>query len=205
MHRRVVLYVLLWVLVPASPWAQERWLRGEVIHIGGNGEKLPEVNITVIMKQTGDRDTTDSRGHFRVFLPKVFKAREKVTLDVEKPDWRIQYPLEGETQIPDDPQKTLVEVRLLPIGSKLFWTHDRIEKFIQDTAEQSKQQVKPEGKPEEIDFSRYIKDWVAKYGFNAQQAREEIDKWIVDIEKNQNDLYKPLVSRFFTHVGCSTL
>ena len=190
MHRRVVLYVLLWVLVPASLWAQERWLRGEVIHIGGNGEKLPDVNVTVIMKQTGDRDTTDSRGRFRVFLPKVFKAGEKVTLDVEKPDWRIQYPLDGEMQIPDDPQKTLVEVRLLPVGSKLFWTHDRIEKFIQDTAEQSKQQVKPEGKPEEIDFSRYIKDWAAKYGFNAQQAREEIDKWIADIEKNQNDLYK---------------
>ena len=98
--------------------------------------------------------------------------------------------LDGETPIPDDPQKALVEVRLLPVGSKLFWTHDRIEKFIQDTAEQSKQQVKPEGKPEEIDFSRYIKDWAAKYGFNAQQAREEIDKWIADIEKNQNDLYK---------------
>src|SRR5262249_52516107 len=114
----------------------------------------------------------------------------KVILDVEKPDWRIQYPLEGETQIPDDLQKMLVEVRLLPVGSKLFWTHDRIEKFIQDMAEQSKQQVKPEGKPEEIDFSRYIKDWAAKYGFNAQQAREEIDKWIADIEKNQNDLYK---------------
>jgi len=190
MHRRLVLYVLLWVLVPASLWAQERWLRGEVIQIGGNGEKLPEVNVTVIMKQTGDRDTTDSRGRFRVFLPNAFKAGEKVILDVEKPDWRIQYPLDGETQIPDDLQKTLVEVRLLPVGSKLFWTHDRIEKFIQDTAEQSKQQVKPEGKPEEIDFSRYIKDWAAKYGFNAQQAREEIDKWIADIEKNQNDLYK---------------
>ena len=50
--------------------------------------------------------------------------------------------------------------------------------------------MKPEGKPEEIDFSRYIKDWAAKYGFNAQQAREEIDKWIADIEKNQNDLYE---------------
>ena len=190
MHRRVVLHVLLWVLVPTSLWAQERWLRGEVIRIGGNGEKLPEVNVTVIMKQTGDRDTTDSRGRFRVFLPNIFKAGEKVILDVEKPDWRIQYPLEGETQIPDDLQKTLVEVRLLPVGSKLFWTHDRIEKFIQDMAEQSKQQVKPEGKPEEIDFSRYIKDWAAKYGFNAQQARAEIDKWMADIEKNQNDLYK---------------
>src|SRR5262245_27620701 len=190
MHRRIVLYVLLWVLVPASLWAQERWLRGEVIHIGGNGEKLPEDNVTVIMKQTGDRDTTDSRGRFRVFLPNIFKAGEKVILDVEKPDWRIQYPLDGETQIPDDLQKTLVEVRLLPVGSKLFWTHDRIEKLIQDTAEQSKQQVKPEGKPEEIDFSRYIKDWAAKYGFNAQQARAEIDKWMADIENNQNDLHK---------------
>jgi hypothetical protein len=39
MHWRIVLSVLLWVLVPASLWAQERWLRGEVIHIGGNGEK----------------------------------------------------------------------------------------------------------------------------------------------------------------------
>ena len=190
MRRRVVLYVLLWILVPTSLWAQERWLRGEVVRIGENGEKLPDINLTVIMKQTGDRDNTDSRGRFRIFLPKAFKAGEKVTLDVDKPDWRIQYPLDGEVSIPDDPQKTLVEVRLLPVGSMLFWTNDRIEKFIQDTAEQSKQQVKPEGKPEEIDFSRYIKDWAAKYGFSAQQAREEIDKWMTDIEKNQNDLYK---------------
>ena len=190
MYQRLVLSVLLWVLLPTALWAQERWLRGEVVHLGGNGEKLPEVNVTVTIKQTGDRDTTDARGRFRIFLPKAFKAGEKVTLDVDKPDWRIQYPLDGETPIPDDPQKALVEVRLLPIGSKLFWTHDRIEKLVQDLAEQSKQQVKPEGKPEEIDFSRYIKDWAAKYGFNAQQAKEEIDKWIADIEKNQNDLYK---------------
>ena len=57
-------------------------------------------------------------------------------------------------------------------------------------AEKSKQQVTPEGRPEAIDFSRYIKDWAVKYGFNAQQAKEEIDKWIAEIEKNQNDLYK---------------
>ena len=106
MHRRVVLYVLLWVLVPASLWAQERWLRGEVIHIGEHGEKLPEVNVTVIMKQTGDRSTTDSRGRFRLFLPKAFKAGEKVTLDIDKPGWRIQYPLEGETRIPADLEKS---------------------------------------------------------------------------------------------------
>lgn len=62
MHRRVVLYVLLWVLVPASLWAQERWLRGEVIHIGGNGEKLPEVNVTII------RDFSITTGIYRALV-----------------------------------------------------------------------------------------------------------------------------------------
>jgi tetratricopeptide (TPR) repeat protein len=82
------------------------------------------------------------------------------------------------------------QVQLLPVRSKLFWTHDRIEKFISDMAEKSKQQVTPEGRPETIDFSRYIKDWSVKYGFSAQQAKEEIDKWIAEIEATQNDLYK---------------
>jgi tetratricopeptide (TPR) repeat protein len=189
MYRHVVLSVLLWVLVPALLWAQERWLRGEVIHIGGNGEELPEVNITVIMKQTGDRDTTDSRGRFRVFLPKVFKAGEKVTLDVEEPGWRIQYPLEGEVRVPADLLKEVVEVRLLPVGSIVFLTPAHIEKFIQDVAEKAKQQVTPEGKPEQLDLSRYVKEWAVKYGFSVQEVKAEIDAWIAEVEKNQNDLY----------------
>jgi hypothetical protein len=90
------------------------------------------------------------------------------TLQIDKPDWRIRYPLEGEARIPADLDKELVQVQLLPVGSKLFWTHDRIEKLISDMAEKSKQQVTPEGRAETIDFSRYIKDWSAKYGFSAQ-------------------------------------
>jgi tetratricopeptide (TPR) repeat protein len=81
-------------------------------------------------------------------------------------------------------------VQLVPVGSKLFWTHDRIEKFISDMAEKSKQQVTLEGRPEAIDFGPYIKDWAVKYGFSAQQAKEEIDKWTAAIEENQGDLYK---------------
>jgi len=77
MYRCVVLSVLLWVLVPASLLAQDRSLRGKVIHIGENGEKIPEVNVTVIMNLR-DRDTTDSHGGFRIFLPKTLKAGERV-------------------------------------------------------------------------------------------------------------------------------
>jgi hypothetical protein len=54
------------------------------------------------------------------------------TLQIDKPGWRIRYPLEGEARIPADLDKELVQVQLLPVGSKLFWPHDRIEKLISD-------------------------------------------------------------------------
>jgi hypothetical protein len=118
------------------------------------------------------------------------------TLQIDKPGWRIRYPLEGEARIPADLDTELVQVQLLPVESKLFWTHDRIEKLISDMAEKSKQQVTPEGRAETIDFSRYIKNWSVKYGFSARQAKEEIDKWIADIEANQNDRYRLGLAEF---------
>ena len=139
-HRRVVLYVLLWVLVPASPWAQERWLRGEVIHIGGNGERLPEVNVTVIMNKRETEIRLIHAGAF-VFSPTVFKAGEKVRLDVEKPGWRIQYPLMGICKSQTTQQKGWWKCALLPVGSMLFWTHDIATRKIlfKNVAEQAKQ------------------------------------------------------------------
>jgi hypothetical protein len=190
MRRCLALCMFFCLLLPGFLSAQERWLRGKVVRIGEHGEKIIEVNITVVIEGQGNPRNTNSQGEFRIFLKDIFKAGEKVTLVIDKPGWRIRYPLEGEARIPADLDKELVEVQLLPVGSKLFWTHDRIEKLISDMAEKSKQQVTPEGRPETIDFSRYIKDWAVKYGFSAQLAKEEIDKWIEEIEATQNDLYK---------------
>jgi len=177
------------LLLPGLLSAQGRWLQGKVVRIGEHGDKILDVGILVSL-ETGEPTKTDSFGQFRIFLKNIFKAGEKVTLVIDKPGWRIRYPLEGEARIPADLDKESVEVQLLPVGSKLFWTHDRIEKLISDMAEKSKQQVTPEGRPETIDFSRYIKDWSIKYGFSAQQAKGEIDTWIEEIEATQNDLYK---------------
>ena len=133
------LCMLFCVVLPGFLSAQERWLRGKVVSVDEHEQKRPEVNITVTMLETGDADNTNSLGLFRIFLKTIFKPGEKVTLVIDKPDWRIRYPLEGEARIPAELAKELVEVQLLPVGSKLFWTHDRIEKFITDVAEKSKQ------------------------------------------------------------------
>ena len=191
-RRHIVLSMLVWVLVPGVLCAQERSersLKGIVVGMGEQGERLPEGGLQVIIQATGDSTVTSPQGMFRLFLADIFKAGEKVILRVDKPGWCIQYPLEGEVRVPADLLREVVEVRLLPAGSKLFWTPDRIEKFIQDIAEKAKQQVTPEGKPEQLDLSRYVKEWAVKYGFSAQQAKAEIDAWIAEVEKNQNDLY----------------
>src|SRR4029453_18778610 len=67
---------------------------------------------------------------------------------------------------------------------------------IQDVAEKAKQHVTPEGKPEQHDLSRHVKEWAVKYGFSAQQAKAEIDAWIADVEKNQHDLYLKALAAF---------
>ncbi len=183
--------ILLILLIPCMLYAQERrTLNGKVVRIGKHGELHPEANLTVTLQETNQSDVTNSIGIFRIFLPDIFKTGEEITLIVDRPDWRIQSPLDGETRIPSDLKKELIEVRLLPVGSKLFWSHDRIEKFIKDLADKSREQVRPKGKPEEVDFSRYIKDWAIQYGFSPKEAKEQIDKWIAEIEEKENDFFK---------------
>ncbi len=191
MKKRYPIILGILLLLPALLLAEERLLKGQVVLVKEHDETVAvEEGVEITFKERGDTVRTKAQGLFRLFLPDAYKAGEKITLLVNKPDWRIQYPLEGEARVPAELEKELVEIRLLPVGSKKFWSDDRIEKFIQDMAEQTRQQVRPEGSPKDIDFSRYIKDWAAKYGFSPQEARAEIDKWVADVQKNQDDLYK---------------
>jgi tetratricopeptide (TPR) repeat protein len=109
-----------------------------VVRLGEHNEKLPEANTPVRLYGHGNPTHTDSHGAFRLTLPDIFKAGEKVTLEVDKPGWRIHYPLEGETRVPADLAKGVVEVRLAPKGSGVFLTHEALEKFILGLSEKAK-------------------------------------------------------------------
>ncbi len=191
MIRQIALCVLLGLLPPGTSFSAERWLSGQVVFVGEHDELKPAVGVSVALKELGGEPSrTKAHGLFSIVLPSALKAGDPLTLSVEAKDWGIQYPLDGEIVVPGDLEKQLVEVRLLLVGSKKFWSADRIEKFIRDTADKAKAQVKVDGKPREIDFSRYIKEWAVQYGFSAQQAKEEIDRWVAETEQKQDDLLK---------------
>jgi len=176
---------LLWVLIPACVVAEERWLQGIIVRPGEYDDLLPEINVTVSMHGI-HATTTNALGRFRLPLPDIFKVGTEVLLHVDKPGWRIQRPPEGKTRIPADLHNDIVDVLLLPVDTKLFWSHTRIEHAIADLAEKSTQPLTPDHKL--ADFSRYIEDWAAKYGFSFQQAQEEIVQWITEVQANQDDL-----------------
>ena len=190
MIKRLVLLLLL--LLPCALYAQEpkRMLRGVVYCVDKHEKTFASSDVKVTIKKTGTFGQTNEEGMFRIFLPAVFKAGEEICLHINKPGWAIWYPLDGELRIPAELRKEIVEVRLLPAGSKRFWTDDRIEKMIADLAEKSKEQVKPEGRPEDINFGPYIKEWALQYGFSVEEAKREIDKWIAEVNEKGNDFYK---------------
>ncbi len=190
MKRSIFVGVILLLMLPSLVLARDRELRGHVVLVGLHDETTPAVGVDVTHKETGNTVRTKAKGLFRLFLPDLFRAGETITLMVEKTGWRIQYPLDGEARVPANLEKDTIEIRLFPVGSKKFWTEDRIQKFIEDMAARAREQVKLEGKPEEIDFGRYIKEWAAKYGFSAEQAKAEIDKWVAEVEKKQDDFHK---------------
>ena len=93
MHRRILLSVTLWVLLPAFLSAQEQWLKGKVVRVGEHGQEIPQVNVTVTIEEIGNSGNTTSHGVFRILLPLTFKAGEEVTLAVDKPEWGYPLPL----------------------------------------------------------------------------------------------------------------
>jgi tetratricopeptide (TPR) repeat protein len=190
MKRSIFVSVILLLMLPSLALARARELCGQIVLVGPHEETTPAVGVVVTLKETGDTVRSKAQGLFRLFLPDLFKAGETITVMVQKTGWRIQYPLDGEARVPANIEKDIIEIQLLPVGSKKFWTEDRIQKFIEDTAARSREQVKPEGQLEEIDFGRYIKEWATQFGFSAEQAKTEIDKWVSAVQKKQNDFHK---------------
>jgi TPR repeat protein len=177
------------LLIPAIATAGTT-LRGKVMLGGTQHELTPAEGVMVTLEETGDSEQTKAGGLFNLPLSDVFGAGERITLQVDKEGWRIQYPLDGELRVPEPTEHQRIAIRLLPLGSKKWWSDDRIEKFIADTAARAKEQVAGDTEKQVPHFGRYIKEWALQYGFGAEEARAEIERWVAEVQQKEDDFYK---------------
>ena len=110
-------------------------------------------------------------------------------------DLVIVSPLFGRQRIPGSPDE-IVEVRTMPMGSKAFWTPERIEEFITRTANESAKQVKGPAKRGDGSVGRHILELARHYGFTADEVRREIGKWMEEARKDVTDFRKQGMADF---------
>ncbi|MEO8341822.1 MAG: toll/interleukin-1 receptor domain-containing protein, partial [Nitrospirota bacterium] len=168
--------------------ARERCLNGRVFLTEDNDDLTPAIGLTVTLLQTAESVVTGPEGLFKLSLPDACHPGIKVELSVGKNGWVIFSPLAGEITLPAL-ETDLVKVRLARKGSAKLLSDESVKKLIQDMVGNSKEQIQAEGKPQDIDLSRYIQDWATRYGFSPPRVKAEVEKWVTEAEQ-QNDLHQ---------------
>src|SRR5208337_3282370 len=146
-------------------------LHGEVFSIE-NGEQAPQFfpNVQITLREFGASGLTNDQGLFRIQLPVNVLSGQEVTLRHDKEGYAICHPYLGKQLIPADLTRP-VEIHMLPKGSKLFWSHERIEEFIARTAGESAKKPPARGRPDEAtDLSAYILELGRHNGFTADEV-----------------------------------
>lgn len=162
-------------------------IHGRVLLLQSSGVISKAAKVDISAPQLTITKKTDDVGSFFFDLPMNFGPGDDLTVDVTKNGWVIYQPIDGIIRISSDPDKKLIDIVMITQGSKKLWSDERIEQFISGLMNKLQGRVKPNKRPEEIDFGPYIKEWAVQLGFSYNDAQREIDKWASEIEtKSQN-------------------
>ncbi|MFH2043768.1 MAG: tetratricopeptide repeat protein [Pseudomonadota bacterium] len=193
----ILCFAIYFLICPALSAKAKQELRGKIYMLGENDIRIPVTNTTVRIKSTDDSNITSSTGMFRIYLPDIFRPGETVTLEVEKPKYRILHPFAGEVRIPANLLKDLVEIILDKEGSHRFMNDAAFAKLIENTANKSKQQIKADDKRKAVDLSSDIKEWAVKLGLGIEDVQAGLDKWAADIEARRENFHELALAAFY--------
>ncbi len=143
---------------------------GQQIKLSGRlitdtGEPVPNTKVRV----EGEAAHTDANGKFNILLSSKLREGARITIVVEKKNWVINQPLDGELNLPATDLQPL-DVIIAAWGSKALWTDARIEKELKQKS------------------GDYIEELAGKYGLTQQVTKEAFDKWATKQNNTANAL-----------------
>lgn len=112
---------------------------------------------------------TDANGKFNILLSSKLRAGATVTIVIERKNWVINQPLDGEWSLPASDPQTL-DVVIAPWGSKALWTDARIEKELKQRS------------------GDYVEELAQKYACTQQDTKEAFEKWAITQNNTANTL-----------------
>ncbi len=152
-----------------------------------NGKPVPKTTV-VIAGITSVKTGPD--GRFAVLIPPKMEEGQLIVIDVRKPRWVIFSPLDGEYPLPNVKSQGFqsLKVIIVPEGSKKFWTHARIEKYVAKLSDEVAKLKREGGRPKPSDFTYYMSQWADRYGFTPDQVKEAFDEWAKSVEDSEDPM-----------------
>jgi len=188
---------LLGVWSPTPALAQQRLLRLEVWRLDKEGQKQPAQGASVSLLGYDNSTRVQAQGQAQVFLPRVLEPGDPLTLHVSLEGYQLFHPSQGRLVVPRHLETEVVEVVLLPLGSKRFLSDAAIEQLIEDASRRAKEQVRLEGKRDTIDLSRYLEEWAVEYGFGYEEVEAQVERWVAEVERQRDDGRKLALAAFY--------
>jgi tetratricopeptide (TPR) repeat protein len=140
-----LLALLLTAFPPATCVGQNKpWdLVGELVSIeDGDDKPIKLANIEVTVREYLRSGTTDDQGRFVIQLPAAAKPGQEVTLRHDKDKYEIFSPYRGALRLPAPGNPPpVIEIRMLPKGSKRWWTDAFIDAYVKYERSKSTQHL----------------------------------------------------------------
>jgi tetratricopeptide (TPR) repeat protein len=167
--------MMKWLLTSLAVVILSTVATGQQIKLSGRlitdaGEPVPNTKVRV----EGESAHTDANGRFDILLSSKLREGAKITIVIEKKNWLINQPLDGEWNLTTDS----LDVIIARFGSKTLWTPARIEKELKQ-------------KSDAVELEGYIEQLARKYGSTQQVTTEALDRWAA----TQNDAANTLRDR----------
>jgi hypothetical protein len=146
---------------------------------------IPVGNTRVVIAGVGGK-LTGPNGKFTFDIPNGWPSGKMILIDVNKPGFIVNDPVDGKWTLPSLEEQNIrvLNVIIVPRGSKKLWSNQRIENYIGKLAEQVDKQRKElaslreeTSKPKPVDFTPYFKEWASKTGFTPEVVKELFDEW----------------------------
>ncbi|WP_295885514.1 tetratricopeptide repeat protein [uncultured Thiohalocapsa sp.] len=177
--RRAAALAATALLLAAAP-AAALDLLGKVVVLGERASDAPApvANASVTVAGAASAVTTAS-GTFKLGLP--FAAGATVTLEVAHDGHVIYRPHRGELRLPRPPADgappRVVRIQLLPEGDHRLLDDYSIRQAFERIAREAQDQLRPDGSPDEIDFTRYLEDLGRRLGFSLTDIERAVADW----------------------------
>jgi hypothetical protein len=170
---------------PAAAQAPGLELRGVVFSVeGGQADRKFLANVLVTVVEFGSADTTTPQGRFRIRLPAGVLPGQDVTLQEDRGDYYILFPVLSKLRVPATPAQ-LVEVQMAPKGLKVVLGANYIEQFIAHTADDSARKPKdPKGGAP--DLSSYVNELARQSGRPAEEFLVQIGRWAAEAKESDD-------------------